>query len=185
MRDNQVEPGILRTCRQTQREARRIFWEENRFHHEIFNLVLLPQLDHWYWKYVPRTDENAEIIDQDVRLSWTNLKVNLRNYYRGIGRSECEMIHRWWIVGGSPYTVCWIAFEMVDMLNHLLWSEIELILEVFRKVVDNEDWEFWEVVDELGDLNWSEVECILDMCKKGLDNKGWGLDWAGPWKFDD
>ena len=113
-----------------------MFHIEGLFVQEFDDCRIMPQLGHWFWKYVPQQlDDHWNGLNQveNRGFSWENHKKNLENYHNGIAVSECTTIWSTWKGEQGTNGICWTMFEMVDQLRTLPWSTIEKALDKYHE----------------------------------------------------
>ena len=125
------QPPLLRTCRQTRKEASSIFCEENNFELKIIDLQFAPQPQHWFWGHdIPAEKAFLSFAGQD---SWSNLKQWLKRYHGDERVDNAGTISE--STEGMGLTVI-NAFKIVESLFDIPWSKVEGVLEAFKNGVN-------------------------------------------------
>lgn len=127
-----LEPGLLRSCMTIRREARPIFFNENRFHIELYQAKMDPPLAHWFWQHVPRSQRK---VTHEEQTSWECFKPWLKAHWAGqlaehVQEDFAELI---WEV--TDNRVVWNMFKVVEELQDLRWEKVEKVLDLYAESV--------------------------------------------------
>lgn len=123
-----LQPALLRTCRQTRKEASSIFYEENTF--EVNTVDMKPQLPLQHWAETEVGAKNPKLITINILgvSKWCNLKDWLEQYHscKIFGLSDAA---------NTPVRIQCAAraFRIVDKMPGVPWAVVEAVLEEYKK----------------------------------------------------
>lgn len=130
IKDTCAQPGLLQVCRQIRAEASAIYYQENRFYHDVIDLD--PDVIINFWKHAKHFltihDDRTHLWLTPTRNSWANLLRWLKAFHedRAMIMNDAKAV--------DP--VCDIlagAFAMVKELKADEWSKVLALLLHYKK----------------------------------------------------
>ncbi len=140
---NPEVPGLMRVNRQLREEAGNIFYGQNRFVIDLYDLKIAPQTQHWIWKSWREGKHNNQVWGCNLKrnYNWLNLKEWMLLCHTGrVPGLPSKGVHR------QKSKVVAQAFELMAVMERAggKWGDIESALEVLKAAVDakNRHWTF-------------------------------------------
>jgi len=125
-----LEPGLLSTCRQIRNETCKIFRQENEFILCVGSFWDIPQRHHWYWTGSANVHLQIEAPSRSIH--WSDLEKWIELYYLGLWSGDFGN-------GRAGQGLIKPAIKLVDVLRGLPWEQVHAALTVLMEA--HVDWE--------------------------------------------
>jgi hypothetical protein len=171
-----LEPGLLRTCRKTRKEASPFFFQQNRFMVYIRNFVLQPQTDHWFLTKADKRNERVrlEIIGDPL---YENMEKWLQKVHGGEMTVPISSISDVEVMG-----ICTTAFHIAKFLRGLPRDTADRVLDSYAggvmqaQRISTSMSSAWELWGETADGGCLECRCssaavLIDLAQLCITNQ--------------
>ncbi|KAK5124413.1 hypothetical protein LTR85_001630 [Meristemomyces frigidus] len=135
-KNNYIQPGLLRTCRQVRSESSGLYYTLNTFRIDVTDCDF--RADRTFKQHAAKFKAKMQLTGQAGRSSWGNLVKACKVCHegRGTGVKYATNTSIGWRYAGR-------AFELVVVLKKVPWVQVEAALEALKATMATSGGETW------------------------------------------